>query len=446
MNGTVHKNADSRILMSRMYNRLLVILCKILIKMLRSIGKNGSALPGLIIEKTSPSFLKATLLPVEEKIVLVTGTNGKTTTTKMLVAGLRGTGLRVVTNATGSNMTRGLVAALVEDMTFSGKLRPTDWFVFEMDEAYGPIFTEELSPYIVVGLNVLRDQLDRYGEIDATARLIERTAAKADMFIYNNEDPLLRKVAERVNQKSVKTVSFGVCEMLQKSIINEEVVSGISVVKMRTYGSDYELTDVVDEAEYQKITVHHMKEKFVVNLPTKGFHNAFNLTAVVACISELGLELGDQSLMAIEQMPIPFGRGEKLTLSDKSITVGLVKNPSGFIANIDTFIQKLQPDAILFVVNDKHADGRDVSWLWDVPFKGHIEPSTKLFTSGVRAYDMALRLKHDGINSDTVSSVPDVVDIIMRSEYSNIVIIPTYTALFEVRTSLAKYGKVPRIW
>ena len=129
-----------------MYRRSLIFSCKVLIKLLRLVGKNGSALPGLIIERLDPEFLSKSLQAVEKQILLVTGTNGKTTTTKMLVAALRGTGVRVVTNSTGSNMTRGLIAALVEDMTYFGSLKPTDWFVFEMDEAYAPIFTASMAP------------------------------------------------------------------------------------------------------------------------------------------------------------------------------------------------------------------------------------------------------------------------------------------------------------
>lgn len=429
-----------------MYNRALVFLCKILIKLLRVVGKNGSALPGLIIEKLSPKFLKATLGPVEKQIVLVTGTNGKTTTTKMLVAGLRGTGVRVVTNATGSNMTRGLIAALVEDMTFFGKLRPTDWFVFEMDEAYGPIFTQDVAPYIVVGLNVLRDQLDRYGEIDATARLIQKTASQANIFIYNAEDPLLLQVGQEVVSVGVRAVPFGVSPELKEYIINEQTISGSTSSVNKTTKIHFEMTALSESTNTQKVTITHDGGKSTVQLPAKGFHNAFNLVAVLSCIAELDGGITDRSLIAIEQMPIPFGRGEKLDIRGKAITVGLVKNPSGFVANIETFIDRLQPDAVLFVVNDRLADGRDVSWLWDVPFRGRISEDTKVFTSGLRAYDMALRLKHDGIVSDTVTSVSGAIELLMSSSYSNIVIIPTYTALFEVRTSLAKYGKVPRIW
>lgn len=161
-----------------MYRRLLIFTAKILIKVLRLTGTSGSALPGRIIERLYPNFLARVLKPEEKKIILITGTNGKTTTTKMIVEVLRGSGKRVVTNGTGSNMTRGLISALVEDMTYFGSLKATDWFIFEMDEAYVQVFTEDLSPHLTLGLNVLRDQLDRYGEIDTTAKYIASAAKK----------------------------------------------------------------------------------------------------------------------------------------------------------------------------------------------------------------------------------------------------------------------------
>lgn len=428
-----------------MYRRTLVFICKILIKLLRLLGKNGSALPGLVIEKLYLDFLTKSLKSVEKKIVLVTGTNGKTTTTKMLVAGMRGTGARVVTNSTGSNMTRGLIAALIEDMTYFGSLKPTDWFIFEMDEAYAPIFTTNLSPKLVVGLNVLRDQLDRYGEIDKTALLIQEAALKADIFVYNQLDPLLSRSATLLESQNVKTVSFGISGELSHLVANEQSLLGQKISAPKNV-TDVTLLKVSETDDLQTVLIDCEHEKYQTTIPLKGFHNALNALAVTAAVDYLKPEKLRVALEAISNMATPFGRGEKLHLKGKSITVALVKNPSGFASNLETFVKQMKPQAVLFVVNDKFADGRDVSWLWDVQFKGFVHSETKLFTSGVRGYDMALRLKHDGLVSNTTVSVPSMIEVIMKSDYDNVVIIPTYTALFEVRSALSKYGKVPRIW
>lgn len=416
-------------------------------RLLRLAGRSGSALPGLVMERLYPQFLPKVLSPVEKKIILVTGTNGKTTTTKMLVAGLRGAGARVVTNSTGSNMTRGLIAALIEDMTYFGSLKPTDWFVFEMDEAYAPVFTDRISPKLLVALNVLRDQLDRYGEIDTTARLIQETALKTDSFVYNTLDPLLSRVAAVVRDQDKTVISFGVSKGLLNKVLNEQSLYGEQIAQDT---SDITLEKVAEDKHTQKLSIRSrpsVSNSLHLSIPVKGFHNALNATAVIATLDRL-LDSNDmhQAREGISAMPTPFGRGELLRLGGKSLTVALVKNPSGFTTNLATFVQRAHPDVVLFVVNDKFADGRDVSWLWDVTFKGVVPQKTELFTAGIRGYDMALRLQHDGLSATTELSVSRVLARLMKSKHQNIVIIPTYTALFEVRTALGKYGKVPRIW
>lgn len=428
-----------------MFRRLLIIKCKILIVLLRLVGKNGSALPGLIIERLDPNFLAGVLKGVEKQLVLVTGTNGKTTTTKMLVTALRSTGGRVVTNSTGSNMTRGLISALVEDMSFFGSLKPTDWFVFEMDEAYAPILTKRISPLMLVALNVLRDQLDRYGEVDTTAQLIAQTAEQCDTFVYSALDPLLTKISIDMAKRGKVIYSFGVASNLLHFVRNEESVHGNKVVQGATM---YKLQKLSEQDSGQELVVTTEDGKRVMKIPIKGFHNALNAVAVVASIDGLIVDKVQQSLAveSISQMPVPFGRGEVLRINGKDITVALVKNPAGFTSNLVTFVKNGNPDIILFAVNDRFADGRDVSWLWDVEFKNIVDKKTIVYTSGIRGNDMALRLKHDGITAHSMNDIDKAITTILGTNKKNIVVIPTYTALFEVRTVLAKYGKVPRIW
>lgn len=429
-----------------MYRRFLIFITKLLMRALRILGRNGSALPGLLMEKLYPNFLERVLGPVEKQVVLVTGTNGKTTTTKMLVTGLRAAGHRVVTNSTGSNMTRGLIAALIEDMSYLGSLKPTDWFVFEMDEAYAPIFTKNISPRLLVGLNVLRDQLDRYGEIDTTAQLIQRAALSSDVFVHSALDPLLVSVAKIASEHKCRVISFGVRDELIAQVANEQSTHGSAVVQSDV---DILLESVTESDASQRLQVSSGAQSGEMQIPVRGFHNALNALAVYGTLSELVQDSSklDQALSGISAMPTPFGRGEQLYIKGKHVTVALVKNPSGFATNLTTFVKQKTPDAVLFVVNDQFADGRDVSWLWDVDFRSKMDKNITTFTSGIRAYDMALRLQHDGITPTTIEpNVLRAVEQILRSNHKNIVIIPTYTALFEVRAALAKHGKVPRIW
>jgi UDP-N-acetylmuramyl tripeptide synthase len=342
-------------------------------------------------------------------------------------------------------MTRGLIAALIEDMTHFGGLKQTDWFVFEMDEAYAPIFTENISPKLVVGLNVLRDQLDRYGEIDKTAALIQQAASKSTIFIYNQLDPLLGKAAKQLSTQGVNVSAFGVSEELGLHIANEQTLLGEKVTTS-TSSTAVTLTQVTEVGDMQQLLVDTQDASYEFVVPVKGSHNALNAAAVAACLYALSPSEIANGLKALAAMPTPFGRGEKLHFGEKDITVALVKNPSGFMSNLETFVKQAKPEAVLFVVNDRLADGRDVSWLWDVNFIDMIDASTAISTSGVRAYDMALRLKQDNFIVNTTTNIVAAIQDLMKSDYTNIVIIPTYTALFEVRAALSKYGKVPRIW
>lgn len=427
-----------------MYTRILVFSTKVLIRLLRMLGKNASALPGLIVETLSPGFLTRVLKPVEHKIVLITGTNGKTTSTKMLVHALRSIDRKVVTNTTGSNMTRGLISALITDMNYTGTLKPTNWFVFEMDEAYAPIFAKELHFNSLLALNVLRDQLDRYGEIDATAQLIKKTALHADTFVFNANDELLFKSAHDIEAEKIATISFGVVNKLTEKLRTEQNMyaeDNHQLVKV-----DFAVNTVREFEDHQAITIKHEQKQIEVELPIAGFHNALNANGVVALLSIMEPRNYQQAVVAIKTMDPPFGRGEVLRINSKNITVALVKNPSGFAHNLETFVQEKQPDSILFVINDRFADGRDVSWLWDVAFKEVVPTKTPLCVSGIRAYDMAVRLKHDGFESLVIADVNGAIANVMSADYKNVLIIPTYTALYEVRAALTKYGKVPRIW
>lgn len=427
-----------------MYTRILVFSTKVLIKLLRMLGKNASALPGLIVETLSPGFLTRVLKPVEHKIVLITGTNGKTTSTKMLVHTLRAIDRRVVTNTTGSNMTRGLISALITDMNYTGTLKPTDWFVFEMDEAYAPIFAKNLHYNSLLALNVLRDQLDRYGEIDATAQLIKKTAQHADTFVFNANDELLFKSAHDIEAQKITTISFGVVNKLTEKLRTEQ-----NMYAKGSHGPvrvDFSVDAVKESEGHQAVTIKHEQKQIEVELPISGFHNALNANGVVALLSKMEPHDYENAVVAIKTMDPPFGRGEVLHINNRNITVALVKNPSGFAHNLETFVQEKQPDTILFVINDRFADGRDVSWLWDVAFKGVVSDRITLRVSGIRAFDMAVRLKHDGLNARVVPDLNSAIEELMDDDIKNVLIIPTYTALYEVRAALTKYGKVPRIW
>ena len=240
-------------------------------------------------------------------------------------------------------------------------------------------------------------------------------------------------------------IAFGVSGDLSSHVANEQSLHGEKVVTHKG-DADVVLVAASESGDMQRLLISTAQQEYELHVPVKGFHNALNATAVVGMLSELTLDDTPRGLQALSSMPTPFGRGEKLHFKGKNVTVSLVKNPSGFMSNLETFVKQARPEVVLFVVNDRFADGRDVSWLWDVDFQPFIIVGTTLFTSGIRGYDMALRLKQDHFVVNTTTNIARAIQNIMKSDYTDIVIIPTYTALFEVREQLAKYGKVPRIW
>jgi len=279
--------------------------------------------------------------------------------------------------------------------------------------------------------------------------MILQAAGQADLYIYNSLDPLLAGPAADLESSGMRCVSYGVAKPLLKSVINEQTIHG----QTSTSGSPASnvLLMSFDEIDHKLIVTLRLGDdspdgKLQTSIPLQGFHNALNAAAVGALLQTIVPECVVSGFKAISTMETPFGRGERLHLADKNVSVALVKNPSGFTSNLLTFVQSNPPEIVLFVVNDNFADGRDISWLWDVEFRDKIAGTTTIYTSGSRGYDMALRLKHDGYDAQCILNVQEAIDKLFTLKVCDIVVIPTYTALFEVRSALAKYGKVARIW
>jgi UDP-N-acetylmuramyl tripeptide synthase len=396
----------------------------------------GSAFPGLFVEKIDKDFISSCLSPLSHGVVLISGTNGKTTTTKMVVELLEGQGLRVFTNRTGSNFTRGVAAALLGDIDMKGNLH-ADIAVLELDEAHAVKFVRAVQPRYSLLLNVMRDQLDRFGEIDATARLL-RTVAEhtSDVIVINREDPRLLKVALSLPEDKVRY--FGLDKSLQSSFPNDDDMRG-SLAKAGTLPKAVSVLEVVDG---NKATFSLGNKKISATLKLDGVYNIFNAVAAVSLVSSiLGDKTNNDSLVkTLESITPAFGRGEKLIVDGTPLELVLVKNPGGFRLGLKSFNPK--DYATMIAVNDNYADGRDMSWLWDVEFES-LAPSIS-HVSGIRAYDMALRLQYDEI--DVVTVEPDLSkalkSFIAMNSASPKRIYCTYTAMLALRRELSKITDV----
>ena len=410
------------------------------VRKLARLRGGGSALPGLVAEKIDPKFVQRTLRQLPYGVVLVSGTNGKTTTTKMVVELLEGQGLRVFTNPTGSNFTRGVAAALLGEVDLKGRL-DADIAVLELDEAYAARFVREISPEYSLLLNVMRDQLDRFGEIDHTASLLQVIAENTSKgVVLNREDRRIRKFVDLVRPRT-KVRFFGLDESLRDYFPSDEDLHGKSQEEVNGILADGELT-AFDNAG---ITFTLDGEQHLVSLCLSGAYNYFNAAAALTMVRLiLGSKLDTEQLFrSLEKVTPAFGRGEVIQLGNETIELVLVKNPSGFRLALTSF----NPDEVstMIAINDRYADGRDMSWLWDVSFETLRETGVT-HVSGVRAYDMALRLYYDEVPVGQIE--PDLKECLrsfLSTQKGNKRVFCSYTAMLTLRKELSQLTNVEEI-
>jgi UDP-N-acetylmuramyl tripeptide synthase len=398
----------------------------------------GSALPGLVVERMDPGFMARALSSVEHGVMVVSGTNGKTTTTKMVVELLEGQGLKVFTNRTGSNFTRGVAAALLGEVDWRGRLR-ADIAVLELDEAHAVHFVNRVPPKYSLLLNVLRDQLDRFGEIDTTTRLLGKiAAATTGTVILNREDPRVAGLAPTVRQASV--TYFGLDPSLRSTFPNDDELRGATGVPAP---SALPADVVLEKVEGHGAVFGVDGASVAADLRLRGVYNIFNAAAALAAArAVLGGAAKKEALFAsLSAVEPAFGRGESLVVDGTPLELVLVKNPSGFRLGLQSFDPA--GHATMIAINDNYADGRDMSWLWDVDFDSLRAEGVDLIT-GVRAYDMALRLKYDDVEVRGIETeIPTALkQFIAGGSGKPKRIFCTYTAMLAVRRELSKITTV----
>lgn len=425
----------------------LTMLIGKLVRALAKLRGGGSALPGLVVEKIDPSFLKRTLGRLPEGVVVISGTNGKTTTAKIVVELLESCGKRVFTNSTGSNFSRGVIAAVLQEADLRGHL-DADLAVLELDEAHAIHFIAQVKPRHTLLLNVLRDQLDRFGEIDTTAKLLAKIAeATTDGLVVNREDSLVRAIGDAV-QDRLTVREFGLSAELRSLFPSDaELHGGVvrpAIVDVKP--ADVTLVEVGDH----QATFEMDAARFETDLKLEGVYNTLNAAAALALV-RLVLHAGEAPvetsalIRALSEIRPAFGRGERLILDGQSLDLILVKNPAGFRLALTSF--QAADVAAMIAINDNYADGRDMSWLWDVSFDSLRESGVDT-VAGIRAWDMALRLQHDEV---PFRAVIEPLEKALREFREHTVghprrIFCTYTAMLALRKELAKLTEVENVW
>ena len=422
--------------MPRHFKSLVVILGKSVRYAARLRG-GGSALPGLFVEKISPDFIKTTLAQLPYGVVVISGTNGKTTTTKMVVALLEAHGLKVFTNRTGSNFTRGVAAALLGDIDIKGNL-DADIAVLELDEAHAVPFVKAVPPRYSLLLNVMRDQLDRFGEIDATAKMLEKIAiATTDTVVLNREDARVLKIKDALSNQKVEL--FGLSDSLLAHFPSDDDMRAGSVQNVKRPQAGV----ILKAYSGNQATYDLGGYEFSTSLKLNGVYNVFNSAAAIALAHAiLGKDVDDALVISTIATVTPaFGRGEELQVGGYPLELVLVKNPSGFRLGLKSFLP--EGYATMIAINDNYADGRDMSWLWDVDFESLSDKGVAQ-VAGVRAYDMALRLQYDEITIGHIelnltSALHQFIEVNKGTPKR---IYCTYTAMIALRKELSKITKV----
>lgn len=403
-------------------------------------NRGASTWPGHLVLEFYPKFIKDILNKNKKlKLILVAGTNGKTTTTKSLHYILEENNISSIRNEAGANLLNGLASLLIKYSNLSGKI-DEDALLFEVDENSLPLILKETNPEAIILLNLFRDQLDRYGEINTTAEkwanALKKTSGKT-IIIANSDDPQIVKIAK---SSSGKKYFYSIEDNLKNEKELSHAVDSITCPECRS------------NLDYLKIAYSHIgnykcpkcgfqnpkSEKVGIITNLKGAFNIYNLAASVLTSEKVFNINKEKSTSILKKFKPAFGRQEKIYYHDKEVIILLSKNPTGFNESLKIVTENKYSN-ILLILNDRIPDGKDISWIWDVDFEALEDKDLDISVAGDRTYDMANRLVYAGIKK--VASYENLEDAIKGSlskinKSEKLIILPTYSAMLETRKIL----------
>lgn len=429
--------------------------------LLKLAGKKGTTFPGKVALRIEPKLIGELGSAYSDGIVMITGTNGKTTTANLLANILRAAGKVFAFNQAGANLVTGITGALLENTRWSGRSK-VKLALLEVDEATVPKLCQQVTPNIAVITNFFRDQLDRYGELDTTVKLVREAIPDETDLILNADDPLVAQIGkgrlhtlyygvERTpesKEESTETREARFCpacgESLEYTLFHYGQLGIYSCPECRYKRPDPPVLAEDVRSEDGELKFRVGLTLFSVGL--QGYYNLYNALAALTAAKRLGIKEREIERGLREFVP-QAGRMEQFILPEGKVTLTLVKNPTGFNQVLQTLFQvKERPVRLLIAINDLAADGRDISWLWDVDFEILGEESQriqKIICSGLRAEDMAVRLKYAGVPIDKLQMEHELENALEalqadREGDETVYILPTYTVLFPMQEILAK--------
>lgn len=440
---------------------LAILLCKLLRFVSRLLHRGGTAMPGRFALKLCPNLLE--ILARDVKTVAITGTNGKTTSARMIEEAFARKGMRYLSNRSGANLLSGITTEFVMNSTLFGRV-DKDYAVIECDEAAARTVFGQLKPRVVVVTNLFRDQLDRYGEVTHTLENIREGLKKTPeaLLCLNADCSLTSSLALDLPNP---VVYFGIDKGATPSREKPALSDATHCIRCKTeyeydyisYGhlggfrcphcgyrrhaADYAVTDVLElRGNGSRVVMLNRGEKEIVDINLPAMYNIYNAIGAVAAVSEIGL--GTQAAVeALASFHCGFGRMEQFDLGQGGTRMMLVKNPAGCNQVIEFLGDIREPFNLVICLNDRGADGTDISWIWDADFEGLAKLGARIgevVVSGDRAQDMRVRIKYAGIADEHIRVERDyerLVDWIERQE-KPVYLMPTYTAMLELRQTI----------
>lgn len=480
----------------------------------------GTSIVGVVAQSLYPDIVEHLATQLEYGSIIITGTNGKTTTSSFIAAIMSNSGLRVWRNREGSNLLRGVASALVIRALPNGQLRGSGRAIsiLEIDEAVLPQIVQIIVPRVVVFTNLFRDQLDRYGEVDSVMAYWRQAIAAlpaSTTLVLNADDPATAALgttfAGNVLYYGVDALPLDSAEQQRHQVMDTRTCPACGTAyeysaHFYSHMGHYACprcdarrpTPTVRATQVESLGFDRLRIQVTtptqqgdVVIPLPGFYNIYNALAAVAAAQALSIGW-EPTVRGIEQSKPVFGRGESIQAEGRTVRLLLAKNPTGFNEVLRTLFQDQIPRHVLFVLNDNTADGRDISWIWDVDFERTVG---RVVVAGTRALDLALRLKYAGVAPESMTIVPamplralrqerevsapgwraarrlqgriPIAEVTEASQQSvrsfglkqalntalqqtpvgeTLFIVPTYTGLLEVHRELEQRGLAPRYW
>jgi UDP-N-acetylmuramyl tripeptide synthase len=436
----------------------------------------GTSLPGMIARRIDPNVLKSVVGASKAKKIVITGSNGKTTTARMTAAIADAGGHRVSQNRTGSNLLQGVTSVAVNFADLFGRL-DRDVLLFEIDEATIPLAVPEIQPDVVIITNIFRDQLDRYGELYSVARALNKMLEglpETSTIILNGNDPQVANFG--VNAKA-KRIFFGLettevgtpvpeqsadiirCIHCDNDFIYEVAyMSHLGIYRCPNCGYTLPPLDVAvtsvslaqDGEGPSQIKIRTPQGEMKLEIPLPGLHNVYNAAAAIAAAIAAGFPL-EKVQPALSKIRTAFGRLEKIQAGDKTIYLSFVKNPTSFNLILRLIAQHPGKKHLLLAASHTVVDGEDFAWLWDVDLEEISSSVLEVICSGNKPEELAMRMKYAEVPTNKITLIPDreaALDAALKNVEpgGTLYIMSSYTPTQELRRIMQKRGWVKPFW